>query len=109
MKFCDSYVRMALIRVPREYCQIIRASITLLNEIQNKRVAVATVSVNGSARTAKMNAIKQIQSCYRKRLMRLVDPHDNTDGRISNTTRKDMDRLCQSMEETLDIITNIDY
>lgn len=109
VRFCDSNVRMALVRVPREYCQIIRSSITLLNEIQNKRVAISTVSVNGSARTAKINAIKEIQHCYRRRLKSLVDLHDSTDGRISNTTRKDVDRLCQSMEETLDVITNIDY
>jgi hypothetical protein len=100
---------VALIRVPREYCQIIRASITLLNEIQNKRVAISTLSVNGSARTAKMNAIKQVQNDYRKRIKSLADPNDDTIGQITNNTRKDIDRLCQSMEETLDVITNIDY
>ena len=109
VRFCDSNIRLALIRVPREYCQVIRGSMTLLNEIQSKRVAISTVSVNGSARTAKINAIKQIQNCYRKLLSNLLDPHDNSTGRISNSTRKEIDRLCQSMEETLDIITNIDY
>ena len=109
VRFYDSNIHMALIRVPREYCQTIRASITMLNAIQNKRVAISTVSVNGSARTAKINAIKQIQNCYRKLIKNHVDLEDNPDGRISNTTRQDIDRLCQSMEETLDFITNIDY
>jgi hypothetical protein len=109
VRFCDSKIRLALFRVPREFCQIIRASITFLSEIQNKRVAISTISVNGSARTAKINAIKQVQSCYRKQMKSLVEPYSNVDGRITNSTRKDIDRLCQSMEETLDAISNIDY
>ena len=100
---------MALIRVPREFCQLVRASITLFNEIQNTRVAVTTVSVNGSARTAKINAIKQIQYSYRKLLRPLLGRHDIADGRISNRARKEIDRLCQTMEESLTTITNIDF
>ena len=100
---------MLLIRVPREYCHLLRASLTMLSDIQNKCVALSVVSINGSARTAKISAIKQIQNCYRKKISCLIDRCDNTDGRIPSTTRKHIDRLCQSMEEALEVITNIDY
>ena len=109
VRFYDSNIRMALIRVPREYCQVIRASMTMLNEIQNKRVAISTISVNGSARTAKLSAIKQIQYCYRKKLSVLVERYDSIDGHIPNSTRKYIDRVCQSMEDTLEVVTNIDF
>lgn len=109
MRFCDSNVRIVLIRVPREYCHLIRASLTMLSDIQNERVAFSTISLNGSARTAKISAIKQIQNCYRKKISSLIDRCDNTDGRIPNSARKHIDRLCQSMEEALEVITNIDY
>ena len=100
---------MALIRVPREYCQTIRASLTMLNDIQNECVAITTVSINGSARTAKISAIKQIQYCYRKKISSHINRYDKTDELIPKNTRKYIDRLCQSMEDSLEVITSIEY
>jgi Rpp14/Pop5 family len=109
VRFCDSTIRIALIRVPREYCQVIRAAITLLTETRNKPIVVTTLSVKGSARTAKIDAIRQVRWHYRIRLNKLISRNRSIDERISKNTRKDIDRLCQSMEDTLQIITNIDF
>lgn len=72
---------------------------TLLTILNNKRIVLSVLSVHGSARTAKVEAIRAVRRFYRERL---VDSKPFIG-------RKEIDRLCRSMEDSLDIIVNIDY
>lgn len=128
VRFCDAATRLALIRVPREFCGTVRAAITLLTTIQMQQqqqqqrqpqrsvaVTVTVLSVKGSARTAKMEAIRHVRRFYRERLLLLMRKQANDDktrdgGGGKALSRKETDQMCRSMEQTLDIlVNNIDY
>jgi Rpp14/Pop5 family len=98
--------RLALVRVPREFCSTIRTSLTLLTEIKNQRIAISILSVNGSARTAKINSIRTLQYYYRELLSKVLK---NNSSKNVTIKRKELDQICQSMEEVLEVISNIDY
>jgi hypothetical protein len=108
VRLCDSTMRMALLRVPREYCQAIRASMTLLTQLRNQRIAISVLSVSGSARTAKIDAIKTTRHYYHERLRTLVRSYEN-EGHVTTSSQKEIDIVCQSMEETLHNILNIEH
>lgn len=95
---------LALIRVPREFCCAVRSSLTFLSELQSRRIAVSVLSVKGSARTAKIDCTQKVQYYYRLQLSALLKPATNVPRDI-----KAIHRTCQSMEEAIETISNIDY
>ena len=142
VRWCDSGTQLALIRVPREFYPMIRASVTLLtqlvvsaNHTANKpndtttpttmtRLALHVLSVHGSARTAKLQALRRVQKLYRDRIVRVTQRlDDNDDKRPTNanvrrsrkrpTSSVDHDdetiKLCRVMQETLEQIAAIEF
>jgi hypothetical protein len=91
---------------------MIRAAITLTTHIgvasgaKPQRTALSVISVNGSARTAKIAAIRQVQGFYRKIFLPPLSAE--TTGRVLSNS-KDAARMKRAMDETLDALINIDY
>lgn len=106
VRFFDVTTMLALIRVPRDLCSIVRSSLTLLPELQHRRIAITVVSVHGSARTAKITCMRTVRYFYRERLTSLMTLSTATKVSID---RKELDATCRSMEESIETISNIDY
>ena len=67
MRFYDPETHVALISVPRQDCGSIRAAISFLTVLRSsQRVAVTTLQVSGSARTAKLAALRFLPQLYRE-------------------------------------------
>lgn len=112
VRICDGTTRLLLIRTPRAFCARVRASLTLLTTVQEQKVSLTVLSVTGSARTAKVDAIRHVRGFYRQRLLHLLHGNNNAqreDGNTRTAGPREVDRICRSMQETLDLIVNIDY
>lgn len=122
VRFYDGLLQLALIRTPREFATKVRAALTLTTSIptplsmvkqktqssmQEHRVTISLVSIHGSARTAKIQAIRRVRSFYRQLLLRQLDERRNGDDTAFR--RKELDQMCRTMEETLDLLAIIDY
>lgn len=66
VRLYDEASRLAIIRVSRESCSLVRASITFITSIQRRSVVASVVSVNGSARTAKRVALLETRRNFRQ-------------------------------------------
>lgn len=117
----DDTTRLVLLRVPREFCNMVRCSITMLTrnisvdlvapvgtpddftdsrtttkrssaQVNRKPNLVASVvSINGSARTAKLSTMARIRKVYRQLI-------------LSNRDRKTVEKL----RSILTLVQNID-
>jgi hypothetical protein len=96
-----------MVRVPREFYGLVRSAVSFVTMLQNKRVVLSCLSVNGSARTAKVAAMKQIRRNYRERI--LLSRRDANATNTKHPSFKDAERICRKMEETLSTIQSIDY
>ena len=65
VRYYDEQDRLAMIRMPREGYGMVRASIMFLTLLQSKAVVASVISVNGSARTARLAAISEVQRLFR--------------------------------------------
>ena len=65
VRYYDEHDRLAVIRVPREGYGMVRASILFLTLLQSKSVVASVISVNGSARTARLATITEVQRRFR--------------------------------------------
>jgi hypothetical protein len=96
-----------MVRVPREFCGLMRAAVSFVTMLQNKRVVLSCLSVSGSARTAKLAAMKQVRRNYREQI--LLSRREANATNTKQPSVKDSERICRKMEETLSIIQSIDY
>lgn len=136
MRFSDPITRIVLIRVPREFADRIRASLVFIRNLdatlaansiayqqrqqqESNRIVVSIISVHGSSRTARLASMEFVRKCYRKIIIDRMQ-NQNQDDRINanataktktinNKHKKDIDRLCKSMEETLLQIQSLHY
>ena len=61
--------RLAMIKVvPRDHSDLVRSAITLLNEVNGEPIVAVVISTNGSARTAKLAALREIQCLFQIRV-----------------------------------------
>ena len=115
VRFSDPTTRLVTVRTPREYCGLVRATITLLtslsnsNNNSNQRVVLHVLSVNGSARTAKVAAIREVRRFYRDRLLQSKKKTTGDPTAMISLSEKDTARLCRSMEDGLQQISSIDF
>lgn len=68
---------------------------------------VSVLAVKGNARTAKMEAMRHVRRYYREKLVPLLKKNGGEGSAARG--RKEIDRVCRAMEETLDVLVNIDY
>jgi Rpp14/Pop5 family len=105
-------MRTLLIRVPRDFYAIIRATITMMSVLGGRRVVLVILKVNGSARTSKRNAIQYTERFYRDRLMMISKLEEKQKQQQSKGVSKDVqkkaNRLCQRLQETIATIHDIE-
>ena len=66
MRLFDDSSRLAMIRVSRDSCGLVRAAITLLTTVHGRSVVASVISVNGSSRTAKRVALLETRRNFRQ-------------------------------------------
>ena len=62
----DETDRMAIIKVPREYCPMVRSALTFITSINDANSVLSTIGVHGSARTVKMAALQLMRNHFNK-------------------------------------------
>jgi hypothetical protein len=117
--FDPTSTQLALVRVPRQSCEMVRASMTLLltrkqlmtlgesEDTEAKSDVIASViSVHGSARTSKLATLRKIRDLYRQKiqvLRRSLQESEST--RHLKTEEK---KLFLELQERLSIVQEID-
>ena len=115
VKFCDAETQLVVVRVPRQYCDMIRSSLTLL--LTNKQLVslgettttqqqqgsmqdyqASVVSVHGSARTAKIAVFRKLREVYRLQIQQSHIAFPN-DGKLKKN-------LCRALQERLALVQN---
>lgn len=99
VKFCDADTQLALLRVPREGCKVVRSALTLLMEFQGQRIVCDVLSTSGSIRTGRACLMKHVRNWYRAALKEALN---------EPSYRKEVDRLCAKMEATLSRANSIE-
>lgn len=61
VRLYDPEARIAMIKIPRDKCNFVRAAITFLTEIKEIPVVVSTIAVSASSRTAKISALHELR------------------------------------------------
>mmetsp|Transcript_5819 Transcript_5819/g.8429 ORF Transcript_5819/g.8429 Transcript_5819/m.8429 type:complete len:187 (-) Transcript_5819:420-980(-) len=105
VRLYDSKTRLAMIRVPREFCNLIRSAITFITIIDKNPVIVRCISVNGCARTAKMVAIKEVKKSFRSNLHHQLQEVDDT---LPAGDEKLIRKECKELDELLNVIRTMD-
>jgi len=80
VRMYDSDTQLAIVKVPRHACSIIRSALTLITTILGLPVVASTISINGSVRTAKIAALHHIQQIYNNKMLSFqkTSPKDTT-------------------------------
>jgi hypothetical protein len=106
VRFWDaSQTKLLLLRAPRDAAGPVRASLPFVATIAARRVAVLALSAHGSARTAKLAAIRRVRAHYRERILRLRRRADAA----TNKARAEASRLCAALENRLLTLQAIDF
>ena len=113
IRFFDAETQLVLVRIPRQYCGMVRSSLTLLltrkqlislgEKVDGQPSAssdycTSVISVHGSARTAKIASFRKLRELYRQQIQesRIVFPNDD----------KLQKHLCRALQERLTLIQN---
>lgn len=64
VKYFNPEAQIAIVKVPRDKYKIIRAAFTLLTNLNYKPVVATIISVNGSARTCKIAALRTLRKWF---------------------------------------------
>lgn len=107
----EERTHLLLLRTPREFLPLVRASLAFLTTIGSKRqVSFSTLSVHGSARTAKLATIGALRRSYRAQILQHHRATKNaTRGGAGSKDRSVETRLCTQMEESLLNLQSIDF
>lgn len=115
IRFFDAETQLVLVRGPRQYCDMVRSSLTLL--LTRKQLlslgerlvddagstsdyCASVISVHGSARTAKIATFRKLRELYRREI---------EESRIDNSFPNDdkvEKNLCIALQERLTMIQN---
>lgn len=127
VRFWEPSIRILLIRVPRDDCTRVRASLTVWTHLEittvdrtnqrsrkGMRIVASTLSVNGSARTAKRAAMLHVRKWYQIRIQRrIVQPESTSTHKTKNPSMlisqsRVFDRECRRLQDILCSIQVID-
>jgi RNase P/RNase MRP subunit POP5 len=107
VRFWDaSQTKLLLLRVPRDFAGSVRSSLAFLALIRGRHVALLNLSVHGSARTAKIAAIRRVRAFYRDRILRL---RRQPSPLGSAKARAEANRLCTALENRLLTLQTLDF
>lgn len=118
--FDDTSTQLALVRVSRQSCDIVRAALTLLltqkqlealgasddSPTVKSDVIASVISVHGSARTAKLATFRQIRGLYRHKMQ--VLRQSLRDIESTKHLKAQENKLCLELQERLSMVQEID-
>lgn len=84
VRLYNSETSLAVVKVPREDCDLIRSAITLLTQIQDEPITAVVLSTSGSARTAKIAAMRQVKKAFKMKY---------SDVNNTNVGKKELQKL----------------
>mmetsp|Transcript_26981 Transcript_26981/g.44938 ORF Transcript_26981/g.44938 Transcript_26981/m.44938 type:complete len:167 (+) Transcript_26981:29-529(+) len=61
VRHIDDATRLTMIRVPRSTANQVRTAVTYMTTLNEKNIVASVISVNGSARTARLSAMHEIR------------------------------------------------
>jgi hypothetical protein len=109
VQLCDNLSRLVLIKVPREYAAMTRATLTLMTTLpmgdggtSSIAVAISVVGVHGSMRTAKRSLVTKLRQAYRGYLL-------GKTARSTNLEDKHTQDICQNLQNVLRELHAIDF
>jgi hypothetical protein len=82
---------------------MVRCTLSFITEINNRRVALTIYSIHGSARTAKVQAIRNVRDFYQQQILYLKSSNLSN----GNFTPKEVNRICSLMETTINDVNTI--
>ena len=91
VKYYHPGAKFVIVKVPRDKYKMIRAAFTLLTHINDMPVVVSITSVNGSARTSKISALRTLRKWF---------DESNQGVKVTNAMLK---KLHNQMEELNDM------
>ncbi|GKY92628.1 hypothetical protein MPSEU_000232900 [Mayamaea pseudoterrestris] len=106
VRFYNPETRLCLVRVPRSDAARIRASFCFLSSLASRRAMLSTISVHGSARTAKRAVIKEIARIYKAKIL---ETNGVMDSVLDNRLKSQLHGLSQSVQEVIATVQAIDY
>jgi hypothetical protein len=123
--FDDSSTNLILVRVSRDSCDMVRASMTFLltrkqlsavgeldessSIVDNNSwsdIVASVISVHGSARTAKLATLREIRGLYRQRIHVLRQSHQDKES--TKYVKREEKKLCLELQERLLTVQGID-
>ena len=69
VQYYHHIAQIAIIKVPRDHHKMIRAALTLLTEINHQQVVTNVISINGSARTCKIAALRTMSKWFHNNII----------------------------------------
>mmetsp|Transcript_11298 Transcript_11298/g.21138 ORF Transcript_11298/g.21138 Transcript_11298/m.21138 type:complete len:191 (-) Transcript_11298:1102-1674(-) len=64
--FYNTDTGLAIVKVSRDSCNLVRSAITIMMQVNNVPMVATVISTNGSVRTAKLAAIREIKRMFRE-------------------------------------------
>jgi RNase P/RNase MRP subunit POP5 len=64
VRLYNADTRLAVIKTSRDSADIVRAAITLLNQLNDEPIVASVISIHGSARTLKLSCIQLLRKTF---------------------------------------------
>lgn len=64
VRLYNADTRLAIIKTSRDSADIVRAAITLLNQLNDEPIVASVISIHGSARTLKFSCIQLLRKTF---------------------------------------------
>lgn len=103
----DEEAQLAIVKVPRDQCNKVRASLTFLSSIESTPAVVSILAVCGSARTAKMTCLHELRHRYWQQ--EALQKSSGKSIRLSSSKlRREGDRERVKLDERMEKVRAID-
>jgi len=100
VRIYDAEARIAIIRISRCQCNLVRASLTLLTSLKKFPLVANVISLSGSARTAKMIALRELRKDMEMKL--------SESRRLGSLSKKMKKSNLLRLEERMDLVRGLD-
>jgi len=102
----DETDRLAIIKMPRESCAMVRSALAFLTSINDVNVVISTIGVHGSARTVKIAALAELRRIFNERNKLVLGDTSKTDGDKKLT--KEKEKVLLKLEARMNKVRDVD-
>lgn len=104
VSYYDETDRLAIIKMPRESCAMVRSALAFMTSINDVNVVISTIGVHGSARTVKIAMLAELRRIFNERNKLVLG--DKTDGDKKLT--KEKEKVLLKLEARMNKVRDID-